>query len=324
MKIALIIGINHYRHGGDLYGCVNDAYSVKGILERNFDGSINFDCRLLTASNANESLERGELKDAITKLFTTKAEVALLYFAGHGHIETTGGYLLGSDAKRGDDGVSLNDILVLANNSPATNKVIILDSCHSGIAGNAPNIQDSALISEGITILTASTSDQYASEINGSGVFTTLLVDALSGSASNILGDVTPGSVYAHIDQSLGAWEQRPIFKTNVRNFISLRKAAPSIELEDLRMIKDFFPTAGFEFKLDPTYEPELKGRDEGMPDPIEQNTKTFSILQKYNRLNLLKPVDAPHMWNAAMESKSCKLTALGEHYRKLAANNRI
>lgn len=324
MKIALIIGINHYPHGGDLYGCVNDAYSVKGILERNFDGSVNFDCKLLTASNSKESLERGELKDAMTKLFSTKAEVALLYFAGHGHIETTGGYLLGSDAKRGDDGVSLNDILVLANNSPATNKVIILDRCHSGIAGNAPNIQDSALISEGITILTASTSDQYASEINGSGVFTTLLVDALSGSASNILGDITPGSVYAHIDQSLGAWEQRPIFKTNVRNFISLRKAAPSIELEDLRMIKDLFPTAGFEFKLDPTYEPELKGRDQGMPGPIEQNTKTFAILQKYNRLNLLKPVDAPHMWNAAMESKSCKLTALGEHYRKLAANNRI
>lgn len=324
MKIALIIGINHYPYGGDLYGCVNDAYSVKGILERNFDGSVNFECRLMTASNSKENLERGELKDAITKLFSTKAEVALLYFAGHGHIENTGGYLLGSDAKRGDDGVSLNDILVLANSSPARNKVIILDSCHSGIAGNSPNVQESALISEGITILTASTSDQYASENNGSGVFTTLLVDALSGSASNILGDITPGSVYAHIDQSLGAWEQRPIFKTNVRNFISLRKAAPSIELGDLRMIRDLFPIAGYEFKLDPTYEPELKGRDQGMPDPIEQNTKTFSILQKYNRLNLLKPVDAPHMWNAAMESKSCKLTALGEHYRKLSANNRI
>lgn len=324
MKLALIIGINHYPDGGDLYGCVNDAYSVKGILERNFDGSVNFDCKLMTASNAQESLGRGELKDSISQLFSTKAEVALLYFAGHGHIEMTGGYLLGSDAKRGDDGVSLNDILVMANESQATNKVIILDSCHSGIAGNAPNIKDSALISEGITILTASTADQYATEKNGSGIFTTLLVDALSGSASNILGDVTPGSVYAHIDQSLGAWEQRPIFKTNVRNFVSLRKAAPSIELDDLQMIKDLFPTAGFEYNLDPTYEPESKGRDEGMPEPIKENTEIFAILQKYNRLNLLKPIGAQHMWNAAMESKSCKLTALGEHYRKLAENDRI
>jgi uncharacterized caspase-like protein len=324
MKIALIIGINHYPHGGDLYGCVNDAYAVKSILERNFDGSVNFDCKILAASNTKEALHRGELKDAVAQLFATKAEIALLYFAGHGHIENTGGYLLGSDAKRGDDGVALNEILILANDSKATNKVIILDSCHSGIAGNAPSIKNSALISEGITILTASDADQYASEQNGSGVFTTLLVDALSGSASNILGHVTPGSVYAHIDQSLGAWEQRPIFKTNVRNFISLRKAAPSIDLDDLQIIKDLFPSAGFEFPLDPTYEPEIKGRDAAMPAPIDANTKVFAILQKYNRLNLLKPVDAPHMWYAAMESKSCKLTALGEHYRKLANNNRI
>lgn len=324
MKIALIIGINHYPYGGDLNGCVNDAYSVKGILERNFDGSVNFECKILTASNAKEALDRGEILDAISQLFSTQAEVALLYFAGHGHIEITGGYILGSDAKRGNDGVALNDILVLANQAKSTNKVIILDSCHSGIAGNAPNIKDSALISEGITILTASTADQYASEKNDSGVFTTLLVDALSGSAANILGDVTPGSVYAHIDQSLGAWEQRPIFKTNVRNFIPLRKAAPSIELDDLRLIKDLFPTAGFEFQLDPTFEPEMKGRDEGMPNPIMDNTMVFAILQKYNRLNLLKPVNADHMWNAAMESKTCKLTALGEHYRKLAENNRI
>jgi hypothetical protein len=84
------------------------------------------------------------------------------------------------------------------------------------------------------------------------------------------------------------------------------------------------FPSAGFEFKLDPTYEPEIKGRDAGMPDPIEDNTKKFATLQKYNKLNLLKPIDVPHMWNAAMEGKSCKLTALGEHYRRLAENNLI
>lgn len=324
MKIALIVGINYYSNASHLYGCVNDAYDVKNILERNFDGSINFDCNLITGSSDRDSIERSELKDAVEKLFTTKAEIALFYFAGHGHIEATGGYLLASDAKRGDEGISLNDILVLANNSPATNKIIILDSCHSGIAGNSPNIKDSALIAEGITILTASDAEQYASERDGSGVFTSLLVDALSGSASNILGDITPGSVYAHIDQSLGAWEQRPIFKTNVRNFVSLRKGSPAISLEDLKKISDFFPSSGYEFPLDPTYEPEMKGRDEGMPNPIEKNTQIFSILQKYNRLNLLKPIDCSHMWNAAMESKGCKLTAIGEHYRKLAEKNRI
>jgi Caspase domain len=324
MKIALVVGIDYYEHGSNLFGCVNDAYSVKTILERNDGGAVNFDCKLLTASSPSESIARGVLKDDIEKLFKTDAEIALLYFAGHGHIESTGGYLLASDSRRGDEGVSLSDILTFANSSPATNKIIVLDSCHSGIAGNPPTSNQLATLSEGLTVLTASTKDQYASEENGRGVFTTLFVDALSGSAANLTGDVTPGSVYAHIDQSLGAWEQRPVFKTNVKQFVSLRKVTPPISIEDLRRLPEFFPTAGYEFPLDPTYEPEMKGREPGMLPPNIENTRTFSILQKYNRLNLLIPVDAPHMWNAAMESKSCKLTALGEHYRRLVEKKRI
>lgn len=323
MRIALIVGIDYYEHGGPLFGCVNDAHSVKAALERHDGGSINFDCKLLTGTNENDSLNRNNLKDSIEELFKQDADVALFYFAGHGHIESSGGYILASDAERGDEGVCLSDILNYANSSPAKNKLIILDSCHSGIAGNRPN-EDTANLSEGLTVLTASTQDQYASEINGRGVFTTLFVDALNGSAANLMGDVTPGSIYAHIDQSLGAWEQRPVFKTNVKKFISLRKVSPPISTNDLRRILEFFPTAGYEYGLDPTYEPEIKGRDEGMPKPIKEHTQIFAILQQYNRLNLLVPVGVEHMWNAAMESKFCKLTALGEHYRRLVEKNRI
>lgn len=316
MQKALIVGINYYEHGGSLHGCVNDAYEVKAVLERNADGSVNFNCRLLTATGPSERVERAQLKDAIEDLFKAD-DTALLYFAGHGHIETTGGYILASDAKRGDSGVSLGDILVFANNSPARNKIIVLDSCHSGIAGDRPGNDTLSALSEGLTILTASTKDQYATEENGRGVFTSLFVDALSGSAANLTGDITPGSIYAHIDQSLGAWEQRPVFKTNVKNFVSLRKVAPPIPLSDLQRIVEFFPGPGYEFSLDPTYEEEMKGRDDGMPDPDPEHVRAFKILQKYNRLNLLVPVDVPNMWNAAMESKTCRLTALGEHYRR-------
>lgn len=324
MKIALVVGINYYEHSSNLYGCVNDAYNVKTILERNDGGTVNFDCRLLTASSQNESIARSNLKDDIEKLFKLDAEIALFYFAGHGHIEASGGYLLASDSRRGDEGVSLSEILTFANTSPATNKIIVLDSCHSGIAGNPPTNNQLANLSEGLTVLTASTKDQYASEENGRGVFTTLFVDALSGSAANLTGDITPGSVYAHIDQSLGAWEQRPVFKTNVKQFVSLRKSTPPISLSDLKRLTEYFPIAGYEYHLDPTYEPEMKGRDADTPPPISEHTRIFSILQKYNRLNLLIPVDVPHMWNAAMESKNCKLTALGEHYRRLVEKKRI
>jgi hypothetical protein len=307
-----------------LFGCVDDAHAVKAVLERHDGGSINFDCKLLTGTGPTDLVQRSELKDSIEELFKNDADVALFYFAGHGHIEPSGGYILASDAIRGDEGVSLSEILTFANTSPAKNKIIILDSCHSGIAGTSPVDNQTAALSEGLTVLTASTKDQYATEKDGRGVFTTLLVDALNGSAANLTGDVTPGSIYAHIDQSLGAWEQRPVFKTNVKQFVSLRTVSPPITTNDLRKIIDFFLDAGFEYPLDPTYEPEMKGRDKGMPDPIEEHTKIFSILQQYNRLNLLVPVGVKHMWNAAMESKSCRLTALGEHYRRLVEKDRI
>ncbi|WP_306546019.1 caspase family protein [Desulfobulbus sp.] len=324
MRIALVVGINYYQYGNPLYGCVDDAHAVKAVLSRHDGGGVNFDCMLLTGTGPSDRVDRSDLKDHIEKLFKTESEIALFYFAGHGHIEATGGYLLATDSRRGDDGVSLSEILTLANNSAAKNKVIVLDSCHSGIAGSSPTEGQLATLAEGLTVLAASTKDQYATEENGRGIFTILFIDALNGSAANLTGDITPGSVYAHIDQSLGAWEQRPVFKTNVKQFVSLRKVSPPIPIQDLQRITEFFPAPGFEFALDPSYEPEMKGRDAGMPPPDPERTRTFAILQRYNRLNLLVPVGAPHMWNAAMESKSCRLTALGEHYRRLVEKNRI
>jgi Caspase domain len=324
MRKALVVGINYYEHGDALFGCVDDAHSVKAILEREGDGSVNFDVRLLTGTGPSDVVNRSNLKDHIEQLFEDDSEIALFYFAGHGHVEATGGYILASDSRRGDEGVSLTDVVTFANKSKAKNKLIVLDSCHSGIAGNPPTDGNNAVLSEGLTILTASTKEQYATEDDGRGIFTTLLVDALSGVAANLVGEISPGSVYAYIDQSLGAWAQRPVFKTNVKSFVSLRTVQPAIQLSELQRIVEFFPGPGAEFSLDPTYEPEMKGRDEGMPPPHPENTRKFAILQKYNRVNLVVPVNAPHMWNAAMESKSCKLTVLGEHYRGLVERKRI
>src|SRR5690606_23870299 len=169
---------------------------------------------------------------------------------------------------------ALSEVMTLANNSKAKNKVIILDSCHSGVAGNPSNLTGFAEIKEGMTILTASTAEQYAMEVpgGGAGVFTNLFVDALGGAAANLVGDVTPGSVYAHIDQSLGPWAQRPVFKTNVKRFVSLRKVQPLLELAELRRISELFPIPGFQFQLDPTYEPERheswEMNPQGIPAP--------------------------------------------------------
>jgi hypothetical protein len=324
MRKALIVGINYYDHVPLLYGCVEDAYAVKNVLDRNSDGTVNFSVKLLSSTGPTHPVSRSELKEHIRDLFAGDCETALFYFSGHGHIETTGGYLIASDAKTGDDGIPLAEVLTLANQSAARNRVMIFDSCFSGIAGACASNPMNSELKEGTTILTASTADQYATEKDGAGVFTVLLVDAMNGAASNLVGDVTPGSIYAHIDQSLGAWDQRPVFKTNVKSFVSLRKVQPPIELRELQRITEFFPARGYEYPLDPTFEPELTGRPPTTPGPNPVNTEKFAVLQKYNRVNLVVPLGAPHMWHAAMESKSCKLTVLGEHYRRLVEQGRI
>lgn len=326
MKKGLVVGVDYYEceHVSPLYGCVNDAHTVKSVLDRNSDGTVNFGVKLLTGTGPSDMVTSAALRENIRELFSGECETALFYFAGHGHIESTGGYLISSDAKSGYEGIPLTDVITYANQSPARNRIIVLDSCHSGVAGTSPSAPTTTELKEGMTILTASTAEQYASEENGVGVFTTLFVDALNGAAGNLVGDVTPGSIYAHIDQSLGPWDQRPVFKTNVKSFVSLRKVQPPIALSELQRIAGFFPSAGYEFQLDPTFEPERSRADDSLPPPNPVNTEIFSVLQKYSRVGLVIPVDAPHMWHAAIGSKSCKLTVLGEHYRRLVERERI
>jgi hypothetical protein len=71
----------------------------------------------------------------------------------------------------------------------------------------------------------------------------------------DLRGHITPGSIYAYVDQALGPWDQRPIFKTNVTRFTSLRTITPPVSHATLRKLVDYFPTPQDEHSLDPSYE---------------------------------------------------------------------
>jgi len=324
-KKALLVGIDYYEKCNILHGCANDAEAVNGVLERNGDNSLNFSIQLMCARDEHSAITKKCLKSAVSDLFKGDNDIALLYFSGHGYVENDIGYLITSDVETGDDGFSMDELLKIVNESKARNKVIVLDCCHAGMAGTLAAVSNKSVLSEGTTFLAASTKEESAIEKDEHGIFTTLFVDALtSDAAANLVGDITPGSVYAHIDLALGPWDQRPVFKTNVKSFISLRKVKPPVELTDLQKMTQLFPTPDYRFPLDPSFEPELTGRPDGAVPPNPDNTEKFAVLQKYNRINLLVPVDAPHMWHAAIQSKSCKLTALGQYYWNLISAGRL
>lgn len=221
----------------------------------------------------------------------------------------------------------MTEILKIVNDSKATNKIVILDCCYSGKFGNGCLSDNLTEISEGVTILTSSMDDQTSQESGGHGIFTNLLLEALSGCAANINGNITPGSIYSYIDQALDAWEQRPVFKTNTHSFVKVRTVVPSLELSVLRKIVDYFPTSTSEFALDPSFEfTNCADYEHKIIEPYadEKNVKKLKELQQMESVGLIEPVNEDHMYYAAMNSKSCKLTALGYHYWQLVKKGKI
>ena len=272
------------------------------------------------------------IQTALSELFAGEAETVLFYFAGHGIIDpvTNTGFIVSQDGKRGSWGMSLSDLLGMANKASPKIKstVIILDSCNSGYAGEIAGINQSqiSVIGNGVTILTACHREQGAAEVKGQGLFTSMLLDGLSGSSADILGRITPASVYSHIDQTLGAWEQRPIYKANVQTFVTLREIVPKVSRAVLQKLPIYFPNPTDIFALDPSFEPDRGEEAEKLKAvPVAlKNVEKYRELQMCNRYGLIVPVDQPHMWHAAVHSTGCKLTGLGAHYRNLAALKRI
>jgi hypothetical protein len=318
MRRALCVGVDEYEFGS-LTGCVNDAQRMLKALRTHHDGSPNFDCRELVAPAGTKGhITRDRLREFLTQLFKDPADVALFHFSGHGTINNLDGYLVTQDAKKYDQGVAMGEVLKLANDSKASEVVLLLDCCFSGNLGNLPAIDNTkSLLREGVSILTAGRGDQPSVEAGGGGVFTSLVVDALEGGAANLLGAVSAPAVYAYVEAALGAWDQRPLFKTHVSNVLELRRCAPPIDRNILRRLPVLFPLPAEDHALDPSYE-----RDS--PAPTAANVERFEDLQALNRVHLVVPVGERHMYDAAMKSTACRLTPTGQYYWRLARDNRI
>lgn len=322
MRKALVVGLNRYP-GCELNWCDNDAIAINELIKSNGDGSPNFDAKLLI-----DVCGVNELKNNIKTLFEGDSEIALLYFSGHGSDED-GGYLCTTDFSASNLGVRMEDVLRIANESRCKNKLIILDCCFAAKMGESLLANNKSILGDGVTVMAASQNWQESAEMSNieHGIFTNLLIQGLRGGAADIGGNITPASLYAFVDQSLGAWQQRPVFKTNISQFLPVRTIQAKVSKTQLRKLKNYFENPTDEFKLDPSFEftnnPEVK-HCVVKPYADEKNVEIFKELQLFESVGLIEPVDTEHMYFAAMESKSCKLTALGLHYWQLSKDNRF
>ena len=312
MKKALVIGINDYKTPDNhLNGCVNDAKEISRLLTKHEDGTPNFDCQTLTSGPNKETITNYVLESKINDLFSGDPEMALLYFSGHGCSDNTGTHLVAQDETK----FNMSNIVTLIEDSKAKECIVLLDCCFSGGAGRLPQLNIDH-IREGVSILAACKNDQVSMESEGMGLFTSLVCDALRGSASDLLGMITATSVYAHVEPIFNAWEQRPLFKTHVSKPTTLRMCKPHIDLEILRSLAMIFPEVDSIRHLDKSYEP-----TESKPN---SNHKIFECLQKYRALGLIKLNKEDHIYYEAINNGGCSLTPLGKFYCRLVKADRI
>jgi len=312
VKRALLVGIDEYDNFPNLGGCINDVHALNPLFARHEDDSPNFECRALASDT--DRAGRDQLLREIDDLLAPGAEVAVLYFAGHGTPSDSDVTLVTQDGTDRSPGVALSEILGIAQQSSVQEILLLLDCCFSGGAGGAPQLgSKNAILRGGLAIITASRSDQTSAEtLAGRGLFSTFLEGAIDAGAADVLGKVTLAGTYAYLSESFGAWEQRPTMKANVTRPLELRSCAPAVPLAELRALPTMFPKSDHHFRLDSSYEPTAEPRNEA-------NERIFAVLQRCRAAKMVEPVGEDHLYFAAMNDKACRLTPLGRHYRHMA-----
>lgn len=321
MKRALIVGINNYPFG-QLHGCISDAHKMNEVLSLNENRdfpSQNFECQVLTSDTT--SVTKKELSKSIKRLLHDPPGIistAVFYFAGHGFENDLGGYLVTEDAQQYSEGIAMRDVIQWCAASPIKEIILILDCCHAGHLGNTePDNPHRAFLPKGVSIITSSDAGQSSEERNGEGLFTSIIYEALKGGAADIRGVITVASVYHYADRMLGAFDQRPIFKTYVPKMTQLRQVTPQVSQEHFIDLTKLFKTADAHLSLDKSYEPTEEPHD-------QENERIFAVLQKLTSAGLIYPVNTEHMYYAAMEGKACALTPQGKLYWTLAKKGRF
>jgi hypothetical protein len=331
---ALIAGINNYRDAdNNLEAAVPDAETIAERIARHSDGSPNYDCEdhvHLAKVEDDSIITRAELRERIHELFADFKGDALFYFSGHGSMTSFGGWLCTSDAEKNDLGVSVEEVLKAAQDSSASDILLIFDCCHSGSLGDAAILQNPkasntiAVLRENLTIIAASTASQTAAEAGGHGLFTAAVLDGLDGGAADHMGWVTSQAIYAYVQRRFGAWGQTPVYKSHTTQVNIVRKCAPLIDRYKLEKLIDFFPDRDSTFPLDPEFEPEDEHGN--VKEPVNKEKVAIAALFKdFRDAGLLRPsVDGEQLFWTARRSHSVQLTARGEEYWWLVRNKKI
>lgn len=292
---ALVVGINVYTYDGlnNLKAPATDAEVIALLLSQHGDFNV---WRLPEAVKTEDNsfyvgkktkVTFTKFEDALVKLFKPEngrniPDTALFYFSGHGIRKTKGaseGFLATSDVNPdiGLDGLSLQWLRRLLQESPIKQQIVWLDCCHSGELlnfaeanpGEAGQVRDRCFIA-------ASREFEQAWEDLGESysVMTKILLKGLDPNRCRSRW-VTNYSLVDYLNENLENATQRPIF-TNFGQPINLTRIWEIGEEKITTEVGSICPYKGLQYfdcnEEDPKY---FHGREHLTDQLIDQVLKS-------------------------------------------------
>ena len=239
---ALVVGINNYQDDNlrNLKAPGSDAEAISQILEKYGDfqvwrlpEAIDPDTRKPYIAKKQE-LSLTQLKDALVKLFKPEGrqvpDTALFYFSGHGIREDMAiqeGFLATSNVapSSGFNGLSLQWLRRLLQESPIRQQIIWLDCCHSGelLNFNEADPGEQGQARDRFFIAASREFESSYEDLNSNySVLTKVLLDGLDPDRCPQQW-ITNYSLVDFINQNLRHENQRPVF-TNFGSPINLTR----------------------------------------------------------------------------------------------------
>jgi hypothetical protein len=129
---------------------------------------------------------------------------------------------------------------------------------------------------------------------------------------------VSAASIYAYAEAALGAWDQRPLYKSHAARLDPVRLCEPKVPDPLLRELPNYFPRADHEYRLDMTYE------ETNLGAAVPANVAIFKKFKQLQIAGLLRPKAGSDLYWTAERSGRVLLTDLGKFYLQLVNNNRI
>jgi hypothetical protein len=362
---ALYIGIGKYQNT-EKYNPLPSEKAAKDmatLLAKNKDKSKQW--RLTEGSNGpvlltsagKLGISESDMRKNLGKLVIEHNEDLLFYFAGHGRIATNNGredlLLVASDDPgepgKPAQGLWVSDLFSELRKAKPNSATVILDCCHSGHAAKVWDTPDTNTI-----LLASSQAHQPAISDPNADVpnFTRLLLQGLKGAARDILGRITPLSLFSHTAGYMEAQKDghTPVFKGEINKHVVLRHVDPVLSSADFEglagdvQITPRLRGPAFEYsdQVVPaqlsweTSDTEYRPTCSRMPpwekgdDPDKGVTRDQDLMDYYNRLlraGLVETTDDEYLFWTVMASAlgdgkthGVRLTPLGQYFYSLSS----